>query len=245
MNADSWSRSRSSASGGWARRPPRGFAPAGSPPSATSAAAARPSSLWPWARPPPGTCTRSPATATHDRCAVAAAAARSAPSRRSARAAVPAELDAVLVALVDRVTRRMRASRRAGRTVTLRLRFGDFSRASRSRTLPHLTDGTGTVLAAARMLLAAAMPLIERRGVTLLGSRSATSPVAAAAPSSSCPSSGRPTRPWTPPSTRSATASARTRSVERRPCAVTPRSPRGCAQGRKLGRDRSRKAIWG
>jgi DNA polymerase-4 len=75
----------------------------------------------------------------------------------------------VLVALVDRVTRRMRGARRAGRTVTLRLRFGDFSRASRSRTLPHVTDGTGAVLAAARMLLAAAMPLIERRGITLLG----------------------------------------------------------------------------
>ncbi len=80
-----------------------------------------------------------------------------------------AELDAVLVALVDRVTRRMRASRRAGRTVTLRLRFGDFRRASRSRTLPHVTDGTGAVLAAARMLLAASMPMIERRGITLLG----------------------------------------------------------------------------
>jgi DNA polymerase-4 len=81
----------------------------------------------------------------------------------------PAELDAVLVALVDRVTRRMRGSRRAGRTVTLRLRFGDFTRASRSRTLPHVTDGTGAVLAAARMLLMAAIPLIERRGITLLG----------------------------------------------------------------------------
>ena len=83
----------------------------------------------------------------------------------------PAELDAVLVApVVDRVTRRMQGSRRAGRTVTLqRLRFGDFRRASRSRTLPHVTDGTGAVLAAARMLLMAAMPLIERRGIALLG----------------------------------------------------------------------------
>jgi DNA polymerase-4 len=85
-------------------------------------------------------------------------------SRRS-----PTDLDAVLVALVDRVTRRMRSSGRAGRTVTLRLRFGDFSRASRSQTLPHLTDGTGAVLAKARMLLAAATPTIERRGITLLG----------------------------------------------------------------------------
>ncbi len=80
-----------------------------------------------------------------------------------------ADLDARLVALVDRVTRRMRSSGRAGRTVTLRLRFGDFSRATRSRTLPHVTDGTGAILAAARRLLAGAEPAIEGRGITLLG----------------------------------------------------------------------------
>jgi DNA polymerase IV len=80
-----------------------------------------------------------------------------------------AELEDVLVALADRVTRRMRSSGRAGRTVTLRLRFGDFTRASRSRTLPHVTDGTGAVLAAAKALLAAAAPAIERRGITLIG----------------------------------------------------------------------------
>jgi len=86
---------------------------------------------------------------------------------RSPRSA--ADLDTVLVALVDRVTRRMRSSRRAGRTVTLRLRFADFKRVTRSRTLPYLTDGTGAILAAARALLAAAMPVIERRGITLVG----------------------------------------------------------------------------
>jgi DNA polymerase IV len=80
-----------------------------------------------------------------------------------------ADLDARLVALVDRVTRRMRSAGRAGRTVTLRLRFDDFARATRSRTLPHVTDGTGSVLAAARALLTAATPVIERRGITLLG----------------------------------------------------------------------------
>jgi DNA polymerase IV len=79
------------------------------------------------------------------------------------------ELDALLASLVDRVTRRARAANRAGRTVTLRFRFGDFSRATRSRTLPHPTAGTGTIIAAARALLAAARPLIERRGITLLG----------------------------------------------------------------------------
>lgn len=79
------------------------------------------------------------------------------------------DLDALLVTLVDRVTRRARSSNWAGRTVTLRFRFGDFSRATRSRTLTHPTAGTGTLLAAARALLAAARPLIERRGITLLG----------------------------------------------------------------------------
>jgi DNA polymerase-4 len=53
--------------------------------------------------------------------------------------------------------------------VTLRLRFGDFSRATRSRTLPHPTAGTGAILAAARTLLDATRPVIERRGITLLG----------------------------------------------------------------------------
>jgi DNA polymerase-4 len=70
---------------------------------------------------------------------------------------------------VDRVTRRARAANRAGRTVTLRFRFGDFSRATRSRTLAHPTAGTGAILAAATALLAASRALIERRGITLLG----------------------------------------------------------------------------
>jgi DNA polymerase-4 len=79
------------------------------------------------------------------------------------------DLDALLVTLVDRVTRRARAANRAGRTVTLRFRFRDFSRATRSRTLAHPTAGTGTILAAARALLDSSQPMIERRGVTLLG----------------------------------------------------------------------------
>ena len=86
---------------------------------------------------------------------------------RSGRSA--AEIDTDLVALVDRVTRRLRAARRVGRTVVLRLRFDDFSRATRSHTLAHPTSHTTTVLAAARGLLAVARPLIERRGLTLVG----------------------------------------------------------------------------
>jgi len=78
-------------------------------------------------------------------------------------------IDPVAVGLVDRVTRRMRKAGRVGRTVILRLRFGDFSRATRSQTMPSATAQTGVILAAARALLLAAMPMIERRGLTLVG----------------------------------------------------------------------------
>ena len=58
---------------------------------------------------------------------------------------------------------------RVGRTVVLRLRFGDFTRATRSHTLPRATASTAEILAAARALLAASLPEIERRGLTLVG----------------------------------------------------------------------------
>jgi DNA polymerase-4 len=63
----------------------------------------------------------------------------------------------------------MAAAGRTGRTVVLRLRFGDYSRATRSRTLPAATADADTIVAAARALLAAARPLIERHGLTLVG----------------------------------------------------------------------------
>jgi DNA polymerase-4 len=80
-----------------------------------------------------------------------------------------ADIDATLVALVDRVTRRMRAASRVGRTVVLRLRFDDFSRVTRSHTMSGPTAETQKVLATARALLAAASPMIERQGLTLVG----------------------------------------------------------------------------
>ncbi len=81
----------------------------------------------------------------------------------------PDELEAALAGLVDRVTRRMRRAEQSGRTVILRLRFDDFTRATRSHTMPRHTSGTEPVLASARALLAQARPMIERRGVTLIG----------------------------------------------------------------------------
>ena len=81
----------------------------------------------------------------------------------------PEDLDAILAGLVDRVARRMRAAQRVGRTVTLRLRFDDFSRTTRSHTLPRASCHTQTILEAGRRLLAAALPIIQRQGVTLVG----------------------------------------------------------------------------
>jgi DNA polymerase IV len=81
----------------------------------------------------------------------------------------PAELDAVLVGLVDRLSRRLRKANRVCRTVVLRLRFDDFSRATRSHTLPEAVSETRAILATVRDLLGEAMPTIRRRGVTLVG----------------------------------------------------------------------------
>nr|WP_231988205.1 DNA polymerase IV [Nakamurella panacisegetis] len=85
------------------------------------------------------------------------------------RGRTPAELDAVLIGLVDRVTRRMRDADRRGRTVVLRLRFGDFTRAARSTTLPRPTDQTSAVLTAVRELMTAASPMVGAKGLTLVG----------------------------------------------------------------------------
>jgi DNA polymerase IV len=78
-------------------------------------------------------------------------------------------LDSTLVALVDRLARRLRAAGRVCRTIVLRLRFGDFSRATRSHTLSEATADTETILATARGLLAAAMAMIRTQGITLIG----------------------------------------------------------------------------
>ncbi len=81
----------------------------------------------------------------------------------------PEAIDSILISLVDRVTRRLRAARRVGRTVVLRLRFDDLSRASRSHTMAEPTSHNPTVLATARALLGTAMPAIQERGLTLVG----------------------------------------------------------------------------
>src|SRR5581483_11586417 len=81
----------------------------------------------------------------------------------------PDEIDATLVGLVDRICVRLRRARRVCRTVVVRMRFEDFSRATRSHTLLRATWETGAVLGVARALLASARPLIREGGLTLLG----------------------------------------------------------------------------
>jgi DNA polymerase-4 len=83
---------------------------------------------------------------------------------RSAR-----DLDAALLTLVDRVARRLRAAGRACRTVVLRLRFDDYTHATRSHTLAEATDRTATLLRVARGLLAASAAVVAQRGLTLIG----------------------------------------------------------------------------
>ncbi len=80
-----------------------------------------------------------------------------------------AEIDAELRGIVDRVTRRMRSSDRVGRTVVVRFRFDDFTRSTRSHTLPESTADTAPILQSSIDLLKDMWPIIERRGLTLIG----------------------------------------------------------------------------
>jgi DNA polymerase-4 len=81
----------------------------------------------------------------------------------------PAELDLVLLTLVDRVAGRMRAAGRTGSTVTIRLRFGDFTRSTSSHTIGRPTAHTTTILDVARQLLLSRAATIEEQGITLIG----------------------------------------------------------------------------
>jgi DNA polymerase-4 len=90
--------------------------------------------------------------------------------RALGRRALPdSELEATLVAIVERLGKRLRAASRSCRTVVLRLRFEDFGRATRSRSLVLATDRTDLILDLAQDLLRDAWPLIHQRGCTLIG----------------------------------------------------------------------------
>ena len=63
----------------------------------------------------------------------------------------------------------MRKAGRVGRTVTLRFRFDDFTRATRSHSLPDATRRRRSCYATALGLLDANWGLVEERGITLFG----------------------------------------------------------------------------
>ncbi len=80
-----------------------------------------------------------------------------------------AEVDLVLLTLVDRVAGRMRDAGRTGSTVTIRLRFGDFTRSTSSHTIGRPTAHTTTILHVARQLLLSRAAVIAEQGITLIG----------------------------------------------------------------------------
>jgi DNA polymerase-4 len=81
----------------------------------------------------------------------------------------PEEIESLLLGIVDRVMRRLRSGHRVARTVVLRFRYDDFTRATRSRSLPWATAATEPIAAVALSLLADARPTIEEKGLTLIG----------------------------------------------------------------------------
>jgi DNA polymerase-4 len=135
------------------------------------------------------------------------------------------EVDASLAGLVDRVARRMRVAGRTGRTVVLRLRFGDFTRATRSHAPYRAARGRSSTPRGPAPR-APPPPLITRRGSRSSASRSGTS--ARGARSSRCCRSSRTRTRWTRPSTKCGCASARRRSRGRSCSAVTGQRCRSC-----------------
>jgi DNA polymerase-4 len=83
-----------------------------------------------------------------------------------------------IVRLVDRATSRLRSASLQARTLTVKIRYGNFETKTRARTVPAPADVSTVFLATARELLAA---LDCERGVRLLGiSLSQLTPAAAA-----------------------------------------------------------------
>jgi len=77
-----------------------------------------------------------------------------------------ADCERELVRLADRVCARLRASAQVARTVTLKIRFGNFETRTRARTFNEAVESSTTVLDVARELLDA---FDVTRGVRLLG----------------------------------------------------------------------------
>ena len=85
------------------------------------------------------------------------------------RARTVEELGLILTQIVDGLAKRLRDRGSFSSTVVLRLRYGDYAKATRSRTLSAPTDRTEVLLGVAQQLLAGAVPDIHERGITLIG----------------------------------------------------------------------------
>jgi DNA polymerase-4 len=81
----------------------------------------------------------------------------------------PETIEALLLGIVDRVTRRMRNAGRVGRTITVRMRFDDFTSATRARSFVHPTAATESIRDIALSVLRGAQPMIAEKGLTLIG----------------------------------------------------------------------------
>jgi len=80
-----------------------------------------------------------------------------------------AKSDATLLEVVDRVTNRLRTANRVARTVVLRLRFNDYTAATRSRSLAEATSSTALIHRLAKQLLDETWPEAQERGLTRVG----------------------------------------------------------------------------
>jgi DNA polymerase-4 len=80
-------------------------------------------------------------------------------------------LERILLRLSAHVASQLRRERMAARTITLKLRHGDFVTITRSQTLPAATDLDADIVGAARTLLGTAFEEVCRRGrgVRLIG----------------------------------------------------------------------------
>jgi DNA polymerase-4 len=79
------------------------------------------------------------------------------------------DVRAALTGLVDRVVRRLHRADRECRTVTLRLRFDDMGRVTRSHSVVRATGDSTALLQIAQRLLTEALPMVYDRGLTLIG----------------------------------------------------------------------------
>lgn len=80
-----------------------------------------------------------------------------------------ASVDAALLGLLDRVSRRLRSADQLAGTVTLRVRFGDYTAITRSHTLAHPSSDTSRIAESAISLLRGVAGPIATRGLTLVG----------------------------------------------------------------------------